>query len=146
MIDPPAPVPSMSGVRFDDLPVGVHFRPLRESIDDALCSDLGIRAAHDEGAPLAPPDVFPALFLRAYRDVLGGAMPEAVIAREELEFHQVVRIGTEVNIEVSISDKFVKQNRRYVAVEFGLADLHGTLLVSGRKIMAWPAEAFAGRG
>jgi hypothetical protein len=143
-MEPLVHVRRVSQVRFEDLPVGAHYASLHDRIDDALCSELGVTPAAGDGVRFAPPGVFPALFLRAYCNAVGGTIPGAVITREEIEFHDVALIGTPVKIDVWIGDKFVKQKRRYLVVEFGLTAQRGRLLVSGRTIMLWPAEARVG--
>jgi acyl dehydratase len=113
---------------------GQHYGPFSERLDESLCESLDVRP----GARLAPPGVFPALFLRAHTRALGVA-PGSVLARGEIEFHGAVPVGAEVNVELWIGDEYERRGRRYVVVEVRVTDRAARLIVSGRNIVACPA-------
>jgi hypothetical protein len=127
-----------SPLAYRDLSLGVHYGPFTERIDESLCEGLDV-SPPARGGRLAPPGVFPALFLRAHARALGGVADGSILAREEIEFHGTVPVGAEVNIEVWIGDKYERRGRRYVVVEARVTDHPGRLIVSGRNILAWPA-------
>jgi acyl dehydratase len=123
---------------YRDLSLGRHHGPFVERIDEALCRGLEAPRPGRDGNRLAPPGVFPALFLRAHARVHGLVAPGSILARAELEFHGTVRVGAEVGVEVWVGDKYERRGRRYVVIEARVTDPSGRLVVSGRNIVAWP--------
>jgi hypothetical protein len=98
---------------------------------------LGEIGASGEAA-FAPPAVFPVLFLKALRRTLGGIPNGGVLAKYDLQFGVPLATPGEVEIEVSIADKYVRRDRPYVVVQFAIDDADGERVLTGLKTIMWP--------
>jgi acyl-CoA thioesterase FadM len=87
---------------------------------------------------MAPPAIFPVLFLKALRRSMGGIPAGSVLAKQELEFHAPLPVDSEVQVTTWVSEKYVRRERPYVVVDFDIRDEAGTQLLTGRKIIMWP--------
>src|SRR5436190_20984591 len=125
--DPPA----LSNVAYDDLVVDERLGPFTETVS----ADLAGRLSGAIGAPasvaLAPPAVFPVLFLHALRRAMGGIPAGSVLAKQELDFHGVLPVDSDVAIEVWVGNKEVKRGRPFVTIEFDIRDSAGEEIVTG---------------
>jgi hypothetical protein len=132
--DPPA----LSNVAYDDLVVDERMGPFTETVS----ADLAGRLSGAIGAPatvaLAPPAVFPVLFLHGLRRAMGGIPAGSVLAKQELEFHATLPVDSDVEVAVWVGKKEVKRERPFVTIEFDVRDGAGTQVVTGRKIIVWP--------
>jgi len=131
--------PALSNVTYDELEVGQALGTVTEPVSAEMAGLLG-GAIGEPGAQLAvaPPAVFPVLFLKALRRTLGGIPNGGVLAKYELEFGAPLKTGGEVEIEVSIADKYVRRERPYVVVQFLITGADGERALTGRKIIMWP--------
>jgi len=131
--------PALSNILYDDLVVGKRFGPFTETVT----ADLAARLAGPIGEPtpveFAPPAVFPVLFLRALRRAMGGIPAGSILAKQELEFHAELRVGSEVAITTWVGEKLVKRERPFVTIEFDIRDAADAPVVTGRKIIVWPS-------
>lgn len=130
--------PELSNVLYDDLVVDAPMGPYTEHVSAELAGRLSGPIGADAEVALAPPAVFPVLFLHALRRAMGGIPAGAVLAKQELEFHDVLPVGSDVAITVSVGAKEVKRERPFVTIEFDVARPDGTRVVTGRKIIVWP--------
>ena len=139
MSSAPGDTPELSTVGYDDLVVDRRYGPFQETIDQELADRL--RGVIGEGVPgaLAPPAVFPVLFLRALRRAMGGIPPGSILGKQELEFHAPVRVGDTVSIETWVGDKYVRRERPYATIDFEIRNPDGAVALTGRKIIVWPA-------
>jgi len=132
--DPPA----LSNVAYDDLVVDERLGPFTETVS----ADLAGRLSGAIGAPatvaLAPPAVFPVLFLHGLRRAMGGIPAGSVLAKQELEFHATLPVDADVEVTVWVGKKEVRRERPFVTIEFDIRDGAGTQVVTGRKIIVWP--------
>jgi hypothetical protein len=130
--------PALSNVTYDEIEVGQKLGTVSEPVSAALAGSLAGPIGEPGEAAVAPPAVYPVLFLKALRRTLGGIPNGGVLAKYELEFGPPLKTGGEVEIEVSINDKYVRRERPYVVVEFAISDGDGTRVLTGRKIIMWP--------
>lgn len=130
--------PALSNVTYDELEVGSSLGTVTEPVSAELAGSLAGPIGEPGAAALAPPAVFPVLFLKALRRTLGGIPNGGVLAKYELEFGPPLKTGGEVEIAVSIADKYVRRERPYVVVQFAIDDEQGTRVLTGRKIIMWP--------
>ena len=129
--------PALSNVTYDELEVGSVLGTVTEPVGAELAGSLvGTIGAPGE-AEVAPPAVFPVLFLKALRRTLGGIPNGGVLAKYELDFGAPLKTGGEVEIEVSIKDKYVRRDRPYVVVQFAI-DADGERALTGLKTIMWP--------
>lgn len=130
--------PELSNVLYDDLVVGAPMGPFTEHVSAQLAGRLSGAIGADADVALAPPAVFPVLFLHALRRAMGGIPAGSVLAKQELEFHDVLPVDSDVAITVAVGAKEVKRERPFVTIEFDIAGPGGTRVVTGRKIIVWP--------
>ncbi|HWI75446.1 MAG TPA: MaoC family dehydratase [Baekduia sp.] len=130
--------PQLSNVLYDDLVVGERMGPFVELVSAALAGRLSGAIGAPATVAAAPPAVFPVLFLHALRRAMGGIPAGSVLAKQELEFHAVLPVDSEVSIEVWVGAKEVKRERPFVTIEFDIRDAAGEQVVTGRKIIVWP--------
>ena len=131
--------PALSNVTYDQIEVGKSLGTVTEPVSAELAGSLAGPIGEPGAQPtVAPPAVYPVLFLKALRRTLGGIPNGGVLAKYELEFGPPLKTGGEVEIEVSINDKYVRRERPYVVVEFAITDEGGTRVLTGRKIIMWP--------
>lgn len=130
--------PALSNVTYDQLEVGQALGTVTEPVGAALAGSLAGPVGEPGEAAVAPPAVFPVLFLKALRRTLGGIPNGGVLAKYELEFGAPLKTGGEVEIEVSIADKYVRRERPYVVVQFLITGADGERALTGRKIIMWP--------
>lgn len=130
--------PALSNVTYDELEVGRTLGKTTETVDAEMAGLLsGPIGQPGAEVGVAPPAVYPVLFLKALRQTLGGIPNGGVLAKQEFEFGAPLPVGSEVEIEVSISDKYVRRERPYVVVEFDISN-DGERVLTGRKIIMWP--------
>jgi hypothetical protein len=132
--DPPA----LSNVAYDDLVVDERMGPFTETVSADLAGRLSGAIGEPASVALAPPAVFPVLFLHALRRAMGGIPAGSVLAKQELEFHAELPVDSDVEIAVWVGDKEVKRERPFVTIEFDIRDSAGVQVVTGRKIIVWP--------
>lgn len=132
--DPPA----LSNVAYDDLVVGERMGPFTETVSADLAGRLSGAIGVPAHVALAPPAVFPVLFLHALRRAMGGIPAGSVLAKQELEVHAVLPVDSDVQVAVWVGNKEVKRDRPFVTIEFDIRDDAGVQVVTGRKIIVWP--------
>ena len=134
----PEEAPALSNTTYDELEVGSVLGTVTEPVGAELAGSL-VGTIGDAGeAEVAPPAVFPVLFLKALRRTLGGIPNGGVLAKYELDFGAPLKTGGEVEIEVSIKDKYVRRERPYVVVQFAIDDADGERALTGLKTIMWP--------
>jgi len=132
--DPPA----LSNVAYNDLVVDERMGPFTETVSAELAGKLAGAIGTPSPVSLAPPAVFPVLFLHGLRRAMGGIPAGSVLAKQELEFHGTLAVDRDVEITVWVGNKEVKRERPFVTIEFDIRDTAGTQVVTGRKIIVWP--------
>ncbi len=130
--------PALSNVTYDEIEVGKQLGTITETVGEELASRLAGPIGEPVEAAVAPPAIFPVLFLKALRRSLGGIPNGGVLAKQEFEFGQALPVGAEVEIDTWVSDKYVRRERPYVVVEFEIRDGAGNKALTGRKIIMWP--------
>lgn len=130
--------PALSNVTYDEIEVGKSLGTITETVGAELAAQLSGPIGEPVEAAAVPPAVFPVLMLKALRRSLGGIPNGGVLAKQEFEFGVPLRIGGQVEIETSVSDKYVRRDRPYVVVEFAMRDGDGATALTGRKIIMWP--------
>jgi hypothetical protein len=130
--------PQLSNVLYDDLVVDARMGPFTELVSAELAGRLSGAIGAPATVAAAPPAVFPVLFLHALRRAMGGIPAGSVLAKQELEFHGVLPVDSEVAITVWVGKKEVKRERPFVTIEFDVRDAAGAPVVTGRKIIVWP--------
>lgn len=131
-------VPALSSVAYDELEVGRRIGPFKERVDADLAGRLSGPIGESRPSELAPPAVFPALFLKALRRAMGGIPAGAVLAKQELSFHEPLPVGSEVDITTWVSDKQVRRERPFVTFDFDIRTSEQTPVLKGRKVIIWP--------
>lgn len=135
----PEETPALSDVTYDELDVGQVLGTVSEPVSGAMAGSLAGEIGAPGEAAVAPPAVFPVLFLKALRRTLGGIPNGGVLAKYELRFGEPLPTGGgEVAIEVSIADKYVRRERPYVVVQFAIDDASGGRALTGLKTIMWP--------
>lgn len=129
----------LTDVRYDDVPVGQRKGPYVEHVSAELASRLAGPIGERRPVAVAPPAVFPALFLRALRRSLGGIPAAAILAKQELEFHAELPVDSDVHTTTWVGEKYVRRERPFVVVEFEVRDARDRLVVTGRKVLVWPS-------
>jgi hypothetical protein len=139
MAAPADGTPALTDVPYDDLVVGRRMGPFAETISADMAARLA--GAIGEAAPVAvaPPAVFPVLFLKALRRAMGGIPAGSVLAKQELEFRSELPVESEVQITTWVGDKHVRRGRPFVTIEFDIRDERDAQIVTGRKIIVWPS-------
>lgn len=131
--------PRHSDVSYEDLDVGATYGPFTETVDAQLADSMRETIGVQRRGAVAPPAVFPILFLRGLRRAMGGIPPGSVLAKQDLEFHAPVAVGSEVEVLVRVSEKYVRRERQYAVIEFEIANDNGELALIGHKVIVWPA-------
>jgi len=134
----PEETPALSNVTYDELDVGQVLGTVDEPVGPELAGSLSGAIGASGEAAIAPPAVFPVLFLKALRRTLGGIPNGGVLAKYELRFGAPLETGGDVRIEVSIADKYVRRERPYVVVQFAIDDASGERALTGLKTIMWP--------
>jgi hypothetical protein len=135
----PEETPALSNVTYDELDEGQVLGTVTEPVSAEMAGSLIGEIGAPSEAQVAPPAVFPVLFLKALRRTLGGIPSGGVLAKYELRFGEPLRAdGGEVEIEVSIAEKYVRRERPYVVVQFAIDDADGNRALTGLKTIMWP--------
>jgi hypothetical protein len=135
----PDDTPALSHVTYDELDEGQVLGTVTEPVSAEMAGSLIGEIGAPGEAPVAPPAVFPVLFLKALRRTLGGIPNGGVLAKYELRFGEPLPAdGREVEIEVSIAEKYVRRERPYVVVQFAIDDADGKRALTGLKTIMWP--------
>jgi hypothetical protein len=134
----PEEPPALSEVTYDEIEVGSSLGTVTEPVTAELAGSLAGTIGAPGEAQVAPPAVFPVLFLKALRRTLGGIPNGGVLAKYELQFGAPLETGGEVEIEVSIKDKYVRRDRPYVVVQFAIDGEGGERALTGLKTIMWP--------
>jgi len=130
--------PALSNIPYDDLVVDERFGPYGEIVTQDLASKLAGPIGAQTATDVAPPAVFPILFLRALRKAMGGIPAGSILAKQELEFHRELPVGSAVNVTTWVGAKEVRRERPFVTIEFDIRDDAGRQVLTGRKIIVWP--------
>lgn len=130
--------PALSDVTYDEIEVGEPLGTIKETVTEELASRLAGPIGEESEATVAPPAVFPVLFLKGLRKSMGGIPNGGVLAKQEFEFGAPLAVGSEVEIDTWVSDKYVRRDRPYVVVEFEIRDGSGAVALTGRKFIMWP--------
>ena len=131
--------PVLSDVPYDDLIVDERMGPYLETVSREMAEQLTGQIGERHPVDLAPPAVYPILFLKALRRAMGGIPAGSILAKQELEFHAVLPVDSTVQVTTWIGAKEIRRERRYVTVEFDIRDQGGKPVLSGRKVIVWPA-------
>ena len=134
----PEEAPALSNTTYDELEVGSVLGTVSEPVSAEMAGSLVGAIGAPGTAEVAPPAVFPVLFLKALRRTLGGIPNGGVLAKYELKFGEPLKTGGEATIEVSIADKYVRRERPYVVVQFAIDDASGERALTGLKTIMWP--------
>lgn len=134
----PEETPALTNVTYDELDVGQVLGTVTEPVSAEMAGSLAGEIGAPGEAEFAPPAVFPVLFLKALRRTLGGIPNGGVLAKYDLDFGAPLATGGEVEIEVSIADKYVRRERPYVVVQFAIDDAGGERALTGLKTIMWP--------
>jgi acyl dehydratase len=129
----------LADVAYDELVVDRRFGPYEETVDEDLAGRLAGPIGAHERVTLAPPAVYPVLFLRALRRALGGIPAGAILAKQALEFHAPLRVGSVARVSTRVGGKEVRRERPFVTIEFDVRDARDAQCVTGRKVIVWPS-------
>jgi hypothetical protein len=130
--------PELTELTFDEIEVDKPFGTFKETVTEELATRLAGPIGETTATSVAPPAVFPVLFLKALRHAMGGLPNGGVLAKQEFEFGAPLAVGSEVEIDVWVSDKYVRRERPYIVVEFEIRDGSGAVALTGRKFIMWP--------
>lgn len=130
--------PLLSHVAYEDLAVGQEHGPFAETVDADLADRMRETIGVAKPGSLAGPAVFPILFLRGLRRAMGGIPAGSVLAKQDLEFHAPVPVGSTVDVLVRVSEKYVRRERPYAVLEFEITNETGELALIGHKVIVWP--------
>lgn len=130
--------PALSNIPYDDLVVDARFGPYDETVTEDLAARLAGPIGERTPAAMAPPAVYPILFLRALRRAMGGIPAGSILAKQELDFHAELPVGSPVRVTTWVGAKEVRRERPFVTIEFDIRDGEDRLILTGRKIIVWP--------
>jgi hypothetical protein len=128
----------LSNTPYDDLEVGRRHGPYVFPVPPTLASRLAGPIGEPHEVSWAPPAVFPALFLMALRHSMGGIPAGSILAKQELEFHGRLPVGSDARVVTWVGEKYVRRERPYVVIEFDVRDAEDSPVLTGRKIIVWP--------
>lgn len=144
MPSPADGTPALADIPYDELVVGRRLGPFAESVSADMAARLAGPIGKRVPVSVAPPAVFPVLFLKALRRAMGGIPAGSVLAKQELEFHGELPVDSEVRIATWVGDKQVRRGRPFVTIEFDIRDARDEQVVTGRKIIVWPSGPAGG--
>jgi hypothetical protein len=130
--------PALSNIPYDDLAVGERFGPYEETVTADLVAQLAGPIGGDTPVAFAPPAVYPVLFLRALRRAMGGIPAGSILAKQQLEFHREVPVGSPLRVSTWVGSKEIRRERPFVTIEFDIRDFDDRPILTGRKIIVWP--------
>lgn len=130
--------PALTDLPYDSLVVGRRFGPFSETVPASIAAALAGAIGQQTPVDVAPPAVFPVLFLKALRRAMGGIPAGSILAKQELEYQAELPVDSTVQITVWVGDKQVRRGRPFVTIEFDIRAEDGTQVVTGRKIIVWP--------
>ncbi len=107
---------------------------MTQELASKLAGPIGAQTA----TAAAPPAVYPILFLRALRLAMGGIPAGSILAKQELEFHRELPVGSEVGVTTWVGAKEVRRERPFVTIEFDIRDEEDRQILTGRKVIVWP--------
>jgi hypothetical protein len=128
----------LSDIHYDALVLGERRGPYIEHVSAGLAARLSADIGDVKPVSVAPPAVFPVMFLRALRHAMGGIPAGSVLARQELTFGEPVPVNTSLHITTWISERYVRRGRPYVVIEFDVRRADGETAATGRKVIVWP--------
>ena len=128
----------LSNIPFDQLEVGLVRGPYIEHVSAHDSGLLAGRIGEPYVTTVAPPAVFPVLFLKALRRSMGGIPAGSILAKQELEFWAELPVDSDVSVTTWVGERFVKRERPTVVIEFDVRDLMGDQIITGRKTIIWP--------
>ncbi|MFA4927125.1 MAG: hypothetical protein WC558_01315 [Patulibacter sp.] len=129
---------TLSNIAYDDLVVGRRSGPYEEPVSAGLAGRLAGPIGDEQSVALAPPAVFPVLFLKALRRSMGGIPAGSVLAKQEVEIGEPLPVDGRVRIETWIGEKYVRRDRPFVVIEFDIRHPDGRLAARGSKTIMWP--------
>ena len=132
------PPKALSGVLYDDLEVDRRMGPYAERVTRDMAAGLSDAIGGSHPVALAPPAVFPVLFLKALRRSMNGIPANSILAKQELEFHGELPVDGEVRVTTWVGAKEVRRERPFVTIEFDVRDTDDRPIVTGRKVIVWP--------
>jgi hypothetical protein len=138
MAPPADETPALADIPYDELVVGRRMGPFTEPVSADMAGRLAGSIGRPTAVTVAPPAVFPVLFLKALRRAMGGIPAGSVLAKQELEFRAELPVDSEVQITTWVGDKQVRRGRPFVTIEFDIRDERGAQILTGRKIIVWP--------
>jgi len=130
--------PALSNIPYDDLVVDARFGPYDEVVTEDLAARLAGPIGEQTPVTHAPPAVYPVLFLRALRRAMGGIPAGSILAKQELEAHAELPVGSAVRVTTWVGAKEVRRERPFVTIEFDIRDEADRQVLTGRKIIVWP--------
>lgn len=130
--------PALSNISYDDLVVDARYGPYDETVTEELAARLAGPIGASTPAQLTPPAVYPVLFLRALRRAMGGIPAGSILAKQELDFHRQLPVGSAVRVTTWVGAKEVRRERAFVTIEFDIRDGADRQVLTGRKIIVWP--------
>ena len=129
---------ALSNIPYDDLVVDARFGPSDETVTADLAARLAGPIGERTATALTPPAVYPVLFLRALRRAMGGIPAGSILAKQELDFHRELPVGSPVRVTTWVGAKEVRRERPFVTIEFDIRDDEDRQVLTGRKIIVWP--------
>ena len=128
----------LAKVAFEELTQGSRYGPFRYAITREQSDNLRGAVGMPRPGEVAPPGVFPMLFLRAFADSLGGIPPAGLLAREELEILSPLPAEGEVLVDAWIGETVVKRGRPRAVFEFAVSQATPRRRVAtGRMVIVW---------
>jgi 3-hydroxybutyryl-CoA dehydratase len=137
---------------FDDMVQGRSFPSVDYTLDPqqvreyaAAVGDLNPLYVDEEfarcskyGGPIAPPTI--AAVFTTLRVVLKEQKmpPGAIHAKQYFKFIKPVRPGDKLHITVTLKDKYIRRDRKWVVIETQVENQHGEDVVLARITGIWP--------
>jgi len=141
-----------SYLTFEDMQIGLEgpaltYTVTAEAVEkyalavehlDPLFLDDKVAAESEWGGRIAPP-TGAAMFLLSPREI-GGKLnpPGRVHAKQQYEFHRPTRVGDVLTARTVVVDRYIKRERKYVAMETVVVDQFGEKVVTSRGTSIWP--------
>ena len=136
-------------VRYDDVEIGWRFpsEPADFAVTDAVVDDFcaatsdgsGLYGVPTDGSARLAPPMIAAVYLIDVLKARDGP-PGGVHAKQQLSFHRVVNVGDVLHTQGRVTDKYIKNDRRYVVAETETRNQRGEIVTTGVITSIWGPE------
>lgn len=135
---------------LDEIEVGHEFSPLSYTVgqelvrkyvevvgdEDLLHRDLSYAQGAGYGGIVAPPTIAALYVLKAYR-TNSPPPPGGVHVRQKFKFYRPIIAGDTLHVQAKVTDKYVRQGRRFLVIESLAQNQTGEDVVRSESTSFW---------